>query len=249
MPLYMSLAGEFGYGRSRQPPFDAIDFATFSNWHSSNASTIATTSISSFYKYAFDGSPSTIFDGGFNMWNVGNSVSLGGVASNVPYGTLSTTFYVSQPNVWPQVAIAYTTLADTIQWVNQGNLGMAGSPFGSNANFSGTYTTTNQGRGGSYWVNQKYGMANPTVCYLWFTIAQPTVNTIISGTTDSRSVVNPPAYTYTQSVSVTGSKVIFGQLFLSARTTSSYPNGLLIPQTDIEAFLSNYVQSADIRML
>ena len=248
MPLYMSLAGQFGYGRSHAPPFDAIDLGTFSNWHTSNASTIAQTSIPFLYNYAFDGSPSTILDGGFNMWNVGNAISFG-TTSNIPYGTLSNTFYVSQPNVWPQVALAYATAAGTLEWGNSGSLGMAGSPFGSNANFSGTYVTSNQGRGGEYWVNQKYGLTNPTICYVWFTIGQSTVNSQVSGTTDSRSTASPPLYTYTQSMSVTGSKVLLGQMLLASRTTSSYPNGNLILQVDIEYFLSRYVGAADIRMV
>ena len=248
MPLFMSLAGEFGYGRAYAPPFSAIDLGTFSNWHTSNASTIAQTSISSFYAYTFDGSPSTILDGGFNMWNEGNTVSFG-TTSNISYGTIGSTFFVSQPNVWPQISLAYATSASTLQWTNGGNLGMAGSPFGSNANFSGVYTTTNQGRNGSYWVNQKYGLTNPTVCYVWFTIIQPSVNGNIGGTSDSRNTANPPTYSYTQSFSVTGSEVLFGQVLLSARTPYSYPNGLAISQANVANFLSNYVQNADIRML
>ena len=247
MPLFMSLAGEFGYGRSHTPPFDAVDLGTFSNWHRTNASTIFTTSISYSYLYAFDGSPSTILDGGFNMWNEGNVVSLGG--TTIPYGTIGSNYFVSEANVWPQVALAYTTASGVLEWANSGNLGMAGSPFGSNANFSGTYVTSNQGRGGSYWVNQKYGLANPTVCYVWFTITQPTVNTVQTGSNDNRSTSEPPLYSYTQSVSVTGSKVIFGQMFLSSRNPSSFPNGNLIPQVDIEFLISRYVGAADIRLL
>ena len=245
----MSLAGQFGYGKSYVPPFNAIDLGAFSNWHTSNANGIASSAIPSFYSYAFDGSPSTITDGGFNMWNVGNAISFG-VTSNIRYGTLTSTIFVSQPNVSPQVALSYTTAtAATLQWGNGGNIGMNGSPFGSNANISGIYTSGNQGRTGSYWVNQKYGMANPTICYLWFTIQQPTVNTQVSGTTDGRSVVNPPLPAYTQSFSVTGSRIIFGQMLLSVRTSADYPNGFAISQANIETFLSNYVTSADIRML
>lgn len=246
MPLYMSLAGQFGYGRSRAPPFDSIDFASFSNWHKTHAYSL-TSSLPSFYNYIFDGSPSTIYDGGFNMWNEGNVISLG--ATVIPYGTIGSNYFVSEPNVWPQVALAFTTGSAVLEWANGGNIGMAGSPFGSNANFSGTYTTPNQGRGGSYWVNQKYGLANPTICYLWFTITQPTVNTVASGSNDNRSTEDPPVYSYTQSVSVTGSKVILGQMFLSSRNSSTFPNGDLIPQAAIEGFLSNYVRNADIRLV
>jgi hypothetical protein len=243
----MSLAGEFGYGRSRVPPFDSIDFASFSNWHKTNAYSLAVSAFPTFYSYVFDGSPSTIYDGGFNMWNEGNIVSFG--ATTVPYGTIGSNYFVSEANVWPQVALGFTTAAAVAEWKNSGNLGMAGSPFGSNANFSGTYTTPNQGRGGSYWVNQKYGLTNPTVCYLWFTITQPTINTIATGSNDNRSTPDPPLYSYTQSVSVTGSKIILGQMFLSTRSATSFPNGDLISQVAVEGFLSNYVRNADIRMI
>jgi len=181
------------------------------------------------------------------MWNEGNIVSFG--ATTVPYGTIGSNYFVSEANVWPQVALGFTTAAAVAEWKNSGHLGMAGSPFGSNANFSGTYTTPNQGRGGSYWVNQKYGLTNPTVCYLWFTITQPTINTIATGSNDNRSTPDPPLYSYTQSVSVTGSKIILGQMFLSTRSATSFPTGDLLSQVAVEGFLSNYVNNADIRMI
>jgi hypothetical protein len=182
------------------------------------------------------------------MWDTGNFISFG-TQSNLPYGTLTSTIFISEPNVWPQVAIAYTTATSgTLEWGNGGYVGMNGSPFGSNLNFSGTYSTTNQGRNGTYWVNQNYGLANPTICYLWFTIQQPTVNTTITGTNDNREPYNPPIYLNSQSFSVTGSRIILGQMFLSVRTGAGFPNGFAIPKANIETFLSNYVQSADIRM-
>jgi len=243
----MSLAGQFGYGRSRAPPFDSIDFASFSNWHKTSAYSLAVSAFPTFYNYVFDGSPSTIYDGGFNMWNEGNIVSFG--ATTVPYGTIGSNYFVSEANVWPQVALGFTTASAVAEWKNSGNVGMAGSPFGSNANFSGTYTTPNQGRGGFYWVNQKYGLTNPTICYLWFTITQPIINTITTSSNDNRSTSDPPLYSYTQSVSVTGSKVILGQMFLSTRSVTTFPNGNLISQVAIEGFLSNYVRNADIRLV
>jgi hypothetical protein len=253
MPLYMTLSGLYGYGRSHLPPFDAVDLGSFSNWHGANASSIAQTSITSCYNYLFDGSISTINSGGYNMWNIGNFVSIEGAQtdSNISYGTISggagSGYFLSQSNAWPQVGLAYLT-SGTIQWDNAGTVGLFGSPFGSNANFDGTYTTTNQGRVGSYWVNQKYGLANPTICYLWFTIQDPQVNSILSGFIDGRNTIQPPDYTYTQYFSITGSKILFAQMLLSVRNPSSFPNGFLIPQATIENFLSNYVQAADIRL-
>jgi len=253
MPLYMTLGGVFGYGRSHLPPFDAVDLGSFSNWHTSNASTIYEGSITNSYKYLFDGTPSTIFDGGYNMWNVGNYVSLEGAltASNINYGSVGggtgSGYFVSQADDCPQVALAYVK-SGTLQWDNAGSVGMFGSPFSSNANFNGTYTTTNQGRIGSYWVNQKYGLANPTICYVWFTVQDPTVNSQITGSNDGRNTLQPPNYTYTQSFSVTGTNVIFGQMLLSVLNPSGFPNGFLIPQGQIQNFLSNYVGAADIRL-
>lgn len=253
MPLYMTLGGVFGYGRSHRPPFNSVDLGSFSNWHTSNASSIVLNSIPNSYNYLFDGSPSTITDGGYNMWNVGNSLSIEGstTAYNIPYGTIadgtSCGYFVSQPNAWPQVSLAYVT-AGTVQWDNSGTVGMFGSPFSSNANFDGTYTTTNQGRRGSYWVNQKYGLANPTICYLWFTIEDPNVDVQIASQSDGRNTVQPPDYTYTQYYYVAGSNFLFGQMLLSVRNPSSFPNGFLIPQGTIQTFLQNYVQVADIRL-
>ena len=253
MPLFMTLSGLYGYGRSRLPPFDAVDLGSFSNWHAANASSISQSTIASSYNYTFDGSPSTILDGGFNMWSLGNFISIEGAqaASNIVYGTISDVvgagYFLSQSNAWPQVGLAYVK-SGTIQWDNAGTVGIFGSPFGSNANFNGTYTTTNQGRTGSYWVNQKYGLGNPTICYLWFTIQDPNVNSQLSGFSDARNTVEPPDNTYTQSFSITGTKILFAQMLLSVRDPNSFPNGFLISQPTIENFLSNYVQAADIRL-
>ena len=255
MPLFMTLAGNFGYGRASAPSFNGVDLVAFSNWHTSNASTI-TSNIPNFYNYQFDGSVSTIHDGGYDMWNDGNYVTLSGptTASTIVYGTLSNItasnygYYVSQPNVWPQVDMAYVRSGE-ISWHNAGAVGTAGSPFASNANSSGTYTTTNQGRYGSYWVNQNYGTANPTICYLWFTIQQSNLNSGITSSNDSRKTVNPPRSEYTQSFSITGYNFLFGQMLLSVRNPVAFPNGYLIPDSNIQSFLSNYVQNATINVL
>jgi len=253
MPLYMTLGGVFGYGRSHLPPFDSVDLGSFSNWHMSNASSIMQSAITNSYNYLFDGSPSTITDGGYNMWNIGNSISVEGENEvfNISYGTIfngtKSGYFISQPNVWPQTSLGYVN-SGTIQWDNSGTIGMFGSPFSSNANYDGSYTTSNQGRRGSYWINQKYGLANPTICYVWFTIEDPSVNSQITDFNDARNTVQPPDYTYQQSFSVSGTNLLFGQMLLSVRNASSFPNGFLIPQGAIQTFLQNYVQVADIRL-
>ena len=255
MPLYMTLAGNFGYGRSPAPAFNSIDLIGFSNWHTSNSSTF-TSNIPNFYFYQFDGSPSTIQDGGYNMWNIGNYLTLSGIttASTIRYGTLSNVsasnygYYVSQPNVWPQVELAYMRSGE-IAWHNAGSPGTAGSPFASNVNSSGYYTTTNQGRYGSYWTNQNYGTANPTICYVWFTIQQPNFNSGISAINDFRNFISPPRSEYTQSFSIVGNNILVGQMLLSVRNSLAFPNGYLIPDIAIVNFLSNYVQNANITII
>jgi len=252
MPLYMTLAGEFGYGRPNSTSFNSVDLVSFSNWHTSNASTF-TTAIPNFYFYQFDGSISAINDGGYNMWNIGNYLTLTGIvnAPTIPYGTLVNQskygYFVSQPNVWPQVELAYVT-SDTLTWKNAGAPGTAGTIGSSNANSTGTYTTTNRGRNGTYWVNQNYGKLNPTICYLWFTILQPSLNSSVYSVVDGRNTVNPPYANYTQYMTITGENVLFGQMLLSVLDLGNYPNGFLIPDMNINTFITNYVQNAVINI-
>lgn len=247
----MTLAGEFGYGRPNST-FNNVDLVSFSNWHTSNASSF-TTAIPNFYFYQFDGSISTINDGGYNMFNIGNYLTLSGIvnAPTIPYGTLVNQgrygYFVSQPNVWPQVELAWTP-DGTITWTNAGAPGTAGTIGSSNANFSGSYTTTNRGRFGSYWVNQTYGKLNPTICYVWFTILQPSLNGVINSVVDGRNTVSPPYPTYTQYFSVLGKNIIFCQMLLSGLDLGNYPNGFLIADSDINTLVTNYVQNALINI-
>ena len=189
------------------------------------------------------------------MWNVGNYISLNGVtnASTIRYGTLVNQptngygYFVSQPNVWPQVELAWLT-GGTVTWNNAGAPGTAGLIGSSNANSTGTYTTSNQGRNGSYWVNQTYGKVNPTICYVWFTILQPSLNSIVYSFADGRNTVNPPYANYTQSFSIVGANMLFGQMLLSGLDLGNYPNGFLIPDSNINTFITNYVQNAVINI-
>ena len=254
MPLYMTLAGEFGYGRPNSSSFNNVDLVSFSNWHTSNASTF-TSNIPNFHFYDYDGSISTINDGGYNMWNVGNYISLNGVtnASTIAYGTLTNVpsskygYFVSQAGVWPQVEIAYTG-SGTITWNNAGAPGTAGSIGSLNSNSTGSYVTSNQGRYGTYWTNQNYGKLNPTICYIWFTILQPSLNGTVTTVLDQRNTVSPPYATYTQSMSITGSNIILCQMLLSVLDVDNYPSGFAIPDSNISAFIADYVQNATINI-
>lgn len=251
MPLYATLTGNFGFGRAQQPAFNTVDLGSFSNWHQSNASTIALESISSCYFYDFDGGSNYITDGGNSMWLTGNYISLGGfqTVSTINYGTLvpqsNYGYFLSQPAVWPQVALAFVK-SGTITWSNAGSIGTGGNPNASNTNFNGFLATSNQNRYTSYWVNQTYGVGTPTIAYLWFIIGQSNLNTNFSSSNDGRKIQQPPALRYTQFFTLSGANFIFGQILLSSYDSNNYPNGKLIPQPQIESFLSNYIQNANI---
>jgi hypothetical protein len=248
----MSEAGVLGYGRSFPPAFAYVDLVGFSNWHTSNASTIATRNIQSNYNYLYDGGNNYILNGGQNMWTVGNIVSLGGTqtANSINYGTLSNVssssgsygYFVSQPNVWPNMSLAYVK-SGTIQWSNAGTVG-ANSNITSS--FSGTYTTPSQDRYGSYWVNQQFGTSTPTICYVWFTVQQKNIQTTITGSNDARKNFNSPPKNFTQRFSLTGTNLIMGQTLISVYNTLSSQRGYYISPSTVEGFVTQYVQNAQI---
>jgi hypothetical protein len=255
MPLYTTFTGNFGFGRAQQLTFNTVDLIAFSNWHQSNASTIAQSDISNCYFYLYDGGANYITDGGNSMWLTGNYISLGGTqtASTIAYGSLVNTppsnygYFVSQAGVWPQISLGYVKVG-TVLWSNAGAIGTGGNPNASNTNFDGSFNTSNQARYVSYWANQTYGVGTPTIAYVWFTIGQSNLNTVYASSNDGRKTLQPPALRYTQYYSITGSNFVFGQFLLSAYDSNNYPNGPLIPQVQVETFLSNYVQNAFINI-
>ena len=233
--------------------FNQVDLVAFSNWHTANSSNLYTNNITNRYLYTFDGGANNIGDGGSDMYDTGNYISFSTTrgSTNVlntesnNYGTLCNVtasnygFFISQANVWPQISLAYTT-SGTIQWRISGGIGTDGG--GSNSNVSGTYTTNNQGRNGSFWANQVFGTTDPSIVMTWFTILQPNVNSVITSCNDNRRAIIPPSDPMNQNFTVTGSNYLFGCFLLSARTTV----GTLIPATQIQNFLSNYVTNANI---
>jgi hypothetical protein len=247
MPFFGTIQATFNFGRlqvsSPTGPFSQIDLNTFSNWHRLNASNY-TSNITNFYFYTFDGGANFISDGGLDMWDVGNYISLGGfrTAASNNYGTVSNTpqtnngFFISQANVWPQIAFAYVQ-SGTIIWSNSGDVGSDGS--GSFSNFSGSYTTSgSSGRYGQYWVNENYAAFDPTICYVWFTILNSNYGGAVTSCNDGRKQnVNN---IYTQFFSVTGSNLCFSQMLLSRSS------GAFIPTADISNYVTNYVANAQI---
>lgn len=242
------------------PPasFNQVDLAAFSNWHAANSSNIFTANITNRYIYTFDGAANSIGDGGFDMYDTGNFISFSTTRTTANllntqsnnYGTLCNVvasnygFFISQANVWPQISLAYTN-SGTIQWRISGGIGTDNQVASSNSNVSGSYTTNNQGRYGSFWANQVYNTTDPSIVMTWFTILQPNLNSVITSCNDNRFSGTLPIDPMNQNFTVTGSNYLFGCFLLSSRNTS-LSRGELIPTNEIQNFLSNYVTNANI---
>lgn len=239
-------------------PFNQVDLVAFSNWHAANSSNIFTANITNRYIYTFDGGANSIGDGGFDMYDTGNFISFSTTRATVNllntqsnnYGTLTNVpasnygFFISQANVWPQISLAYTN-SGTIQWRISGGIGTDNQAASSNSNIAGSYTTTNEGRYGSFWANQVYNTTDPSIVMTWFTILQPNLNSVITSCNDNRFSGTLPIDPMNQNFTVTGSNYLFGCFLLSSRNTS-LSRGELIPTNEIQNFLSNYVTNANI---
>jgi hypothetical protein len=246
-----------GYSTITTPfTFNLLLLSSFSNWNSTFASSIFSTTLPSSYFYLFDGNSNSISDGGNDMWDTGNQISLtfGNLRaglSTLNYGAMSTFsnsatglqggFYLSPSNQWPQTGIGYIKNG-TIGWTNAGNVGTDGQVGSASVNTSGTYTCKS-GRYGSYWVNQNYGANDPSIIYTWYTIQQDDYGTVISSCNDNRKTVQPPANAYVQHFNLTGCNIIFAQTLLSVRRLVP-AGGYQVDDRFIQGFLSTFVEAA-----
>ena len=240
--------------------FNQVDLIALSNWHKSNSSNLYVNNITNRYFYTFDGGTNNINDGGNDMYDSGNFISLSttsGIinvvnAQNINYGTIINVsrdnfgYYVSQSNVWPQISIMYIK-SGTAQWRISGGIGTDNQAASSNSNVSGTYTTPTNGRYGSFWVNQIYNTTDPSIVTTWFTILQSDVNSVITSCNDNRYNANPPIDPMNQNFTVTGSNFLFGCFLLSSRNVP-ISKGEFIPTAQIQNFISNYVTNAVINI-
>ncbi len=240
--------------------FNNINLNLFNDWHVQNASSIYASNIPSSYNYTFDATltlaSTSINDGGFDMFDSGNFISISTtrgatniltVNSNV-YGRVSTLtnsnvgFLTTSRNVWPQVSLAYATDA-SILWRASGGIGTDGG--GTLCNVSSVYTTP-RGYTGQFWANQGFGTPDPCICYTWFTIESTSWNTIISSSNNGLATAAAPPDPMNQFMRVTGCNFVFGLFLLSARRVTPAPAGFFISTSFITNFLSNYVQNANI---
>jgi hypothetical protein len=258
MPFINTIEFRYGFaGPTTAPivPGNFLNLATFGTWHQQNGFRYFSSNISSFYYYAFDGTSNTITDGGNDMWDGGNCNSIFGVftSTNVVYGTsfnnsnLGQGYYVSPPGGaaasnscnQPFMCLAYSK-SGTITWNNAGDIGTDGGS-GVSSNISGIYSAASN-RNGVWYANQNYNGGDPNICYVWFSVNQPTYSTLYSNIVDGRKPNGSlPPNTYNSSfVTFTGCNLIIGQTLLSR-----FPTGF-ITSGEISAFLSNYVGNAPL---
>jgi hypothetical protein len=241
--------------------FGFLDMIAMQSWHNLNASSIYRTYIPSSYFYVFDATSAlastSINDGGFDMYDSGNFISISTTRTTTNvftrnsnlYGIVSTLsnqnfgYFITSRNVWPQVSLAFIQ-DGSIRWQLTGGIGTDGG--GTLSNVSGTYTTGN-GYTGKFWANQGFGTADPTICYTWFTIESSNWGTLISSSNINWATTAAPPDPMNQSIRVTGSNFLFGVFLLSSRRITPSPNGFFISTSFIENFLSNYVENATIQ--
>lgn len=193
-----------------------------------------------------------ISDGGGDMFDGGNYISIGGdvfgvnelpnaVAAGsdkaVPYGTLydkpdlTGGIYISSTGVYPHLVMTYT-VSGTLLIRVYGNTGSDSDAIVTN--FDGVYTCDN-GRTGQYWANINFAAEDHTIGDVWFTITKPEWNSTITNFVDNRKETD--TNNYNQSMSVTGTNYMFCKVLLSRVA------GAEITLDLVERFLSAYVQS------
>ncbi len=242
--------------------FNFVDIAALNAWHRTNASSIFSTFIPSSYFYTFDDTTpfsTNIVDGGFDMFDAGNFISLSTTRTTTNiftrnsnlYGLTSTLsnqnfgFMITAKNVWPQVSLAF--LQDgSVLWRASGGIGS--DNLGPNSNISSTYTTA-RGYTGRWWANEGWSQGfDPNICYVWFTIESTSWNTLISSSNNGLATGAIAPDPMNQFMRVTGCNYMFGMFLLSARRPGASGTSFFISSIHITNFLSNYVENANIQV-
>jgi len=222
-------------------------------WWISN-SFLSYTSITNHFFYTFTPGITTITNGGFNMFNVGNTILLNQPIPRV-YGTIGSDYFVTKTNVWPQL-----TLYNLGNSLSPHSISEIGNPSTINGNdpINGPYTVTRQVilSDGSYSCGDIHGnwyrysnigvnpsfLSGQTPCpsieYVWFTVESPTWGTSISSFSDDRnSTSNPNVLDST--ISIVGEKGYFGMVLLSKYSPLS--PSTTIPDNQITQFLESSI--------
>ena len=223
------------------------------NWWISN-SFLNYTGITNYFIYTYVPGITTISNGGFNMFGLGNTILL-----NLPiprvYGSFGSDYFVTQANVWPQL-----TLFNLGPNLSPHSISEVGNPSTINGNDPtyGPYTVTRQVTlsDGSYSCGDIHGnwyrysnigvnpsfLSGTTPCpsieYVWFTVESPTWGTDISSFNDDRNSSSNPNI-LDSTISVVGKNGYLGMILLSKYSPSS--PSTIIPDNQITQFLQNSI--------
>ena len=195
--------------------------------------------LSSRHIYSYIPGPNRILNGGLNMLNNANyiSVNSGGFET---YGTLTTTYFVGQQLIWPQLTfINFGQTPSQFSLYESGNVG----PGSRNAVLSeGTYSCDNGILGNWYtYNNYESNGTTPSTIYLWFTVTSPSWGSNLSNFVDNRDITNP--------LFLDSGMTFFGQnMFAGMILLSKYnpiPGGSLydfiFTNNEVSTFLSNSI--------
>lgn len=177
------------------------------NWWNSN-SYFLYTGLTNEYRYNFIPSTNHIQNGGYNMFNNGNYVF---TSNRVPrnYGTLGSNFFITKPNVWPQLTlIRYGTVGQTQQI---GTFGSTGGGVRSTVVDNGTYNCGVINGTWTSYSNTSSGFSS--IIYVWFTVTSPAWGSDIITINNNINVSDPTIIDAT--VSMTGHSIYLGMTLLS----------------------------------
>jgi microcystin-dependent protein len=147
-------------------------------------------------------------------------------------------FYVSDPNSYPHLTFTFTRGSGILGIRSYGNEGSDGDA--AVMNVSGQYQCAN-GCYGNFWANINYNAEDPTIGDVWFTISndkwdvQSSSSYDLESLDDQRKLIDDNDYD--QYVSIQGTNFAFCKVLLSKR------DGILITETEVQDFLTNYIQA------
>jgi hypothetical protein len=188
------------------------------------------------------------------MFNVGNTILLNNPFPRV-YGTVSTDYFVSRTNIWPQITLV--SLGTTISPHSISEIGLPGIISGNDPTY-GPYTITREviltegtyncdNISGSWYRYSNIGVNPvflsgqtpcPSIEYVWFTVESSDWGTVITSIDDDRgSVTNPNQLDST--VTVIGKNGFIGMVLLSNYNQSS--PSTIISSNQVTTFLQNAI--------
>ena len=188
-----------------------------------------------------------IRDGGRDMFDNGNFISVEATADtgattfgvtdgyyDISGSAAGHGFYIGNTVNYPHMSFAYTNDGHVLLRA-RGNVGSdAGA---SVTNYNGSITCTNS-RVSQYWMNVNYDAGDPTIGDLWFTIEVPAWGSSATLIGDTRKISDDN--TYNHYVDISGHNILFCKALLSKK------RGAYITQSEVEAFLADYVQNASL---